>query len=673
MFSGTKSSRNPRKREHWPTAFNTALRVGMRRVRGQRALVSLARWFFIPVAAAGLWIGVSRFTLLDLARWPAFAFVAAWLLGLLVWVNRLPVTPLQSAKYLDRALGLDARLATCIESARSQDPNKFSPQAFSIRFNMFSETVDLLAEKLGGLPSIFRVNLSPRNGVALAVALAALLAAIFLPTPLDAVRAERAELQATLAAQLQKIGSLRDDIMSRPNLSADVKQAIASDLSALEQKLLSPDLDRAAMLADLADAQQQLRRLSASSSSDFDPLVSAALSVQAGVANNADWVPADARSQTDLGRAAEASDYVADATKGLTNVQRRSLGQFVDRAATQASAADPSLAADLSAASKALGDKDAQQSQTAFQSAAERFRQADKQQQTADAVDTALSSLDDSRQSIAQAGKPAVKKAQIGFGRRAAPQSTATPNASAQATSAQTPGSSGQTGDSNDPTGQQQSHIGNNMAAFGAPQSGGPQGSRSGAQPGNPSGSNPGSGGQPAVTGAGSGGGSGPSSGGGAGQSGSGGQGVFNGQINGPVGGANGAISQVQNPMGNGISSDAQPSVPLTTTNRDSEQVYIPSTGANTEQPQVAGNASPQSPDAQGLSGRAAQGETDPNGAKQALPGPGALIPIRTPYTQIIGQYAQKATQALERAYIPSDAKQYVKDYFTALSQASGQ
>jgi len=61
-------------------------------------------------------------------------------------------------------------------------------------------------------------------------------------------------------------------------------------------------------------------------------------------------------------------------------------------------------------------------------------------------------------------------------------------------------------------------------------------------------------------------------------------------------------------------------------------------------------------------------GVGDPGDASGGTSG-GSLATIRTPYTEVIGQYVKRAADALERAYIPQDAKEYVRAYFTQLGK----
>jgi hypothetical protein len=145
--------------------------------------------------------------------------------------------------------------------------------------------------------------------------------------------------------------------------------------------------------------------------------------------------------------------------------------------------------------------------------------------------------------------------------------------------------------------------------------------------------------------------------------------GTFGGQMNGPIGGSGGAISRVQNPQGRGISPTSDPSADPA----PGEELYIPPAGdpqiggGASEEGNVPGQAAPGEPRTEGLEGRASPGGESPQGIDQR--GTGVRAEIRTPYREVYGEYAQQATQALESTYIPADAKEYVKEYFTELGK----
>ncbi|HET6314248.1 MAG TPA: hypothetical protein VFH60_10450, partial [Chloroflexia bacterium] len=285
------------------------------------------------------------------------------------------------------------------------------------------------------------------------------------------------------------------------------------------------------------------------------------------------------------------------------------------------------------------------------------FRAADQEYESAAAIENTLAKLDEGRQSISQAGKPPTKRGQVGF-RRQSGGDSANSNEGAATPGGQDTGGAGADSEGADNTAPyNSSNVGGNAASFG------------GGQPGSPA-----NGGQPGQQ---------PSSGGGppggpnsdvAGGTAGGGQddgskGTLQGEITGPVGGAGGAISRVQNPAGQG---EGGSSAPASEDNPppDNEQVYVPSqegAPSSAEEPSVAGQAAPEPPNTDGLEGRV--GEGGGGEERRGQSGPGTLAPIHTPYKEVIGQYAERATESLDRAYIPPDAKDYVREYFTQLGK----
>src|SRR5438046_2434043 len=77
----------------------------------------------------------------------------------------------------------------------------------------------------------------------------------------------------------------------------------------------------------------------------------------------------------------------------------------------------------------------------------------------------------------------------------------------------------------------------------------------------------------------------------------------------------------------------------------------------------TTGQCAPENPGSDSVGGRVGEGST--SGSNRSAPGLGELAKVRTPYHEVLGQYTDQATEALERAYVPPDAKEYVKQYFT--------
>jgi hypothetical protein len=633
----------------------------------------LAATFPFAVLGSAAWVALVRFTLLELPQWPSLLFPLAWAAWFAFWLARKRVTTPQAARYLDRTLGLDERFTTYVELAR-RSRRSGKPFDKVLARSLYDDLQDYLRLGVPTLPPVFKSRVRPQLVAASIVALLALAGAVSLPTGLDAIRAERVILRQTVAAQVGRIEVLKAEIVSRPGLSDDVKQAILGDLDRLAQQLGAPDINREDILAAVADAQQKVRDISPTSTADFDGIMAAgqvvwarsnavqnsrAASPGSEIAAGQDEVLPDSLSPRDLGLAADAAEFLAGYVPLLRPQQRVQVATSMERASQRAGTRDPQLVNHLNEAGANLRsstDKD-KEAQDALFGVAERFRAADQEYESAAAIENTLAKLDEGRQSISQAGKPPTKRGQVGFRRQSGGDDSA--NAGAATPGGQDTGDAG--ADSEGAGGESEynsSNVGGNAASFGGGQPGSPA---NGGQPGQ----QPSSGGGPP---------GGPNSdvaGGtaGGGQD-DGGKGSLQGEITGPVGGAGGAISRVQNPAGQGDGGSSAPA-PADSQPADNEQVYVPTQEGAPSTAEggssVAGQAAPEPPNTEGLEGRVGEGQGGEE--KRGQSGPGALAPIHTPYKEVIGQYAERATESLDRAYIPPDAKDYVREYFTQLGK----
>jgi hypothetical protein len=412
--------------------------------------------------------------------------------------------------------------------------------------------------------------------------------------------------------------------------------------------------------------------------SDFLGLIAAAKTVQnatVAAARNAPvqftvdiaWSPEDLPDLSELGRAADAARTLTGWIATLNSAQLRGLSEALERAEQQSVSEDPALAQHLMDSSRGVAAKDVEKSIVSLSAVSDGFLAADKRWQRAGAVEQALADLDEGRQTLAEAGAQEVKKGQVGFRRPGAPGTggnnaqAGTPAADAQSESTETgDGSHGVTKDDPSAFGQQMGMNSPDFTSPGGSQGGQPvdangQGSSQGAGSQGGSQGQPGGDGQPGST-----------AGGGTGDA----PGTFGGQMTGPIGGSGGAISRVQNPQGQGISQAADSS------QDPGQELYIPPSfepsgdGSGTGEGsigEVPGQAAPGDPRQEGLEGRGGDGSEAPQEIGQR--GAGARAEIRTPYREVYGDYAEQATQALESTYIPADAKEYVKEYFTELGK----
>lgn len=655
--------------------FNAVFRVAAMRVRAERTLSRAATWLAPPILLSAMWVGLLRFTLLDLPAWPVLLPLIAWSLALVIFWTRTRVTTGQAARYLDHALDLDERLATFTEVV-SRSAGSRSPARTAYLQEMGESALELVEKRMANLPRLrVRAGLPHMAAMSLAACLLALV--MVMPTPLDAVRIERQKLAQSVTLQLQRIADLRADFVSRPQVSDTVRAALLAELDRLEAALKTPGLDRASLLAAIASTQERLRKLSPETSADFDPLIRAGQVIQEAAALHSLWSADTSKARSELGRAADASEFLATslvsedsalpAAQQNLSFEHSDIAQRLDGAAGLAGNREPVLSRLLGETSTALRAQKVTDAARSFREVAVKLREIEGRQQTSEAIESALSSLDDGKQSIAQTAETRQKKAQVGFRRGPAGSDNPTTSGNSQTPSTSaTPGADtiGDSGGSS-PTDSSDPRIGQNMPSFG-----GSQPSQPGSAPGSQPDTQNGSSGQ---TGDGTGspktgdGGSQPGSSDGTPQPGQS-DGKLSGPVTGPGGGVTGGITKVENPEGVGVNQGDAP-----VSNKPGgpqDTVSLPAQGLTGDG--LSGGEGPGAVPTPGGSTQGTEsGAVSPGGAGSSSgnTGAGALATIRTPYTEVIGQYIERATAALERTYIPQDAKEYVRDYFTLLGK----
>ncbi len=640
--------------------IEAAIDAARTRLRWYAALRWLAVSFWLPVLAAAGWVAMVRFTLLDLPRWPIALALAVWFAAYFTWSRRLRITRSQCARYLDAALGLDQRLSTYLELEGRDKLLNLSNVGAIFKNRLASDTAMLLTERMIFLPGRFHCKLNRWPVLISSVAALALLATMLVPTQLDAIKTERDVVRVTMEAQAQKLADLRAEIITRPDIPNDLKQNLASQLDALQKQLRAQQIDRADALATIADVEQNIRSLAPPlASTDFGPVVRAAGLVQNSIADITNSSQASTNELSDLTSTEDAIHDLKPLLKNLSVTQSRRLANDLERAANAATAKDSQLAQNLLDAAAAVRKSDWSKAASALDQASKRFQDAMAQQQSAQAVENTLAKLEDGRQSIAKAGTTASKRGQVGFRRSASAQADSGDGQTANP--ADTPEADGSSSLA-------ASRIGQNQAAFGSNPGNGQQSGQPGtggsANTNGQGGGQGGQGGQPTGQ---SGTSQQPGSAGSGGGAGTGSQGSNLGRINGPIRGAGGSQKPTGDAQGTGISAVGGQAQGGQTGDPQAERVYVP--GKDGTQPSgVAGQAAPeQLPSASTSGGRAGEG---PAGASSPSNlGLGSVNTIHTPYTQVLGQYSEQAIQALDRAYVPPDAKQYVRDYFAALGK----
>jgi hypothetical protein len=645
-------------------------------------LVALSLPFL--VLGVAVYIAVLRFTLTNLPGWPVLLAFVSWLVVVALWTRAQPVTSAEAARFIDRALGLDERVTTSIELINSARLVRSQAPRTGVHYALLADTAEALDERLDRLPTPFYFRWTRVNALAVVVSMLALVSTVVVPTQAEIVRGERSALVKAVQDQLAQVQVLRSELEANEHLSPDLKASILQELASLETTLQNTSLDQASAIATVADAEQRLRSLLQTPSADFDGLVAAAQLVWNAAVQNLEWEADTSIYTTDLGRASEASLFLSDNVKRMTPNAERRVSFSLERASSQASGREPELGQLLASASTAVRTRDHTPAVRALENASHKFAEANNQREDSVALENVLSQLNKGREQLAQAGRPQAKKAQVGFRRRgpATGAANATPDlenfdSNEQASQSGTPGSQGISNFSG-----MGPLVGeNSVAAYGgSPSSDGAGGdpAKTGGEDGTTSpGSGPGGGtnGQEGGQSEGSQQTSGGGSAGGA-TSDSGEQGTLEGTINGPTGGTGGAISRVPNPSGSGNATGTEGSATPVPGEGEApsggDQVYVPNGPEQGTEGRVTTSESPDDssdePNTGGVGGRIGEGESGGTETTEGT-GEGGAVRVQTPYREVLAEYARQATEAIDRAYVPPDAKQYVKDYFSELGK----
>ena len=241
-FSQTTVSSDSRRASKM-APFYGPLRMAARRVRLERGLSLAIASFPAAVFLSIAWVVLLRFTLLDLPQWPVLLPVAAWTVALLIAISRIRVSTAQSARYLDRKLTLDERLATYVELLSRQRrgiPSEAAKRHIDELANSAKELLKAVSRRMPGIG----VHAGRNRLVMLAVPVAILAATLIVPTPLDSVRAEKLRFAQSISAQLQRIADLRADYVARPQIPDATRSALLAELDRLEAKLKTLELTR---------------------------------------------------------------------------------------------------------------------------------------------------------------------------------------------------------------------------------------------------------------------------------------------------------------------------------------------------------------------------------------------------------------------------------------------
>jgi hypothetical protein len=484
---------------------------------------------------------------------------------------------------------------------------------------------------------------------AILLSIVLLFVALFAPSPADSIRAEMAATNQALEAQLAEIAALRADI-EKIGLPENLKASILSELDRLETALHAARPDRSELLAALGDAQSRIGKLTPERVSQWGEILRAARALQEMARRAVSWQPPPVDDLTDLSSGALAAESIGGSINQIAASVQADMAQELDSLSRLVVAKSRTLSTAFEEGSVALYGRNGSRASTAFLAMGEELRRLEKRELSAEAIEKALAKLEDGKQELLK-GQAPTKKTQVGFNRGDRNNSEETEPSRSESTapvSGDLPAAEGESGDSTDPLrsgpgGVPPASIGDGTTS----QDGGPNadgGDGDGGEDLPVAGTKTGQAGEADGSSA---------------QAESGNQTA---PIEGNPGSLTGGITKVENPSGQGAASTGNEQGK----SRDAgDRVYVPQAvpgstdKGGTESDKDSSGISPVLP------GQADDGASDRSGGNVG----GKLTEVRTPYKEVLREYAQRATDALENTFVPPDARKLVRDYFAGLDQ----
>ncbi len=182
-----------------------------------------------------------------------------------------------------------------------------------------------------------------------------LLTALLFPNPQERVLSERAALQATAAAEAERLAAQIETVHTLPSLIEAEREAVLQSLEAARRVLLDPAASNAARQSALLEAEQRLAALQ-TSREDVAPGLQEALNVAAiqALASERTQALVEALQRGDWA-AAETQARQLAAADPLTAEEIESLSAALQQLADAAQTVDPAFTASLESAAAALG------------------------------------------------------------------------------------------------------------------------------------------------------------------------------------------------------------------------------------------------------------------------------------------------------------------------------
>ena len=313
--------------------------------------------------------------------------VAAWL---------RPRSRYQLARTLDLRLGLAERLTTALEIDRRK---------------LRAAPAMAAAQRADTLSAMSRVDIRaalplqiPRRASLAALALALVLtASLLLPNPQEGVLAQRRALRQALEEQTEQLETLREEIEQSgaltPQERAALLEALEEAIAALQEGNITPE----EAVAVLANTERALSALQDPDAATLRAGLERAAAEMSDSALTQDI--ADLLAQGNYAAAAAAlASFAGEKGQALTREEELELAEQLAQAAQALADSNPVLAEQLAQTAQAIQQGDIARARQLIRQAAGQLAGTGEQIEQQQAVEEALSALQEGREEVAQIG-----------------------------------------------------------------------------------------------------------------------------------------------------------------------------------------------------------------------------------------------------------------------------
>jgi len=286
------------------------------------------------------------------------AVIGVALCLIVVWAWRRPM--LKKARRFDRVFGLKERLATAVEIAEGI----LYVESDELARSQFDET--MLVSSQVHTPEYLPIRTDWREWLVVAILIAGIAAAVFIPNPQETVLQQQAEIEQAITEELETLEQIKRQVETDATLTVEEQQQILEVLDDTIETLEMNNISQEEAVAALEDAARQLDDLSQEfAEARQQALQEASQSFEGSPAEQA----AEALAQ---GNALEAAEALSDIdVDSLSAEEQQSLAEALEQAAEQLEESDPELAETLQEAADALRSGNTAAAQAALDQAAE--------------------------------------------------------------------------------------------------------------------------------------------------------------------------------------------------------------------------------------------------------------------------------------------------------------